>query len=153
MERAKRRGSSLTSPFEAGRPYPPNWRDLPQQPNHNLTTRVNKSVHLAPTRRTILAAGILSVAMIFAAPTSEAVSITWGAAQTITGDSDVSTSGTLVRAINIGAPGLPSVANTTVNGVLFTGLALTGNNVTSGDFNLATAGFLGVLDQRERAEL
>ena len=45
------------------------------------------------------------------------------------------------------------MANTTVNGVLFTGLALTGNNVTSGDFNLATAGFLGVLDQRERAEL
>ena len=108
MERAKRRGSSLTSPFEAGRPYPPNWRDLPQQPNHNLTTRVNKSVHLAPTRRTILAAGILSVAMIFAAPTSEAVSITWGAAQTITGDSDVSTSGTLVRAINIGAPAPPA---------------------------------------------
>ena len=120
--------------------YPPNWRDLPQQPNHNPTTKVNKSVHLAPTRRTILAAGILSVAMIFAAPTSEAVSITWGAAQTITGDSDVRTSGTLVGAINIGAPG---VANTTVNGVLFTGLALSGNNVTSGDFNLATAGGFG----------
>ena len=49
----------------------------------------------------------------------------------------MSTSGTLVGAINIGAPG---VANTTVNGVLSTGLALTGNNVTSGDFNLATAG-------------
>ena len=52
----------------------------------------------------------------------------------------MSTSGTLVGAINIGAPG---VANTTVNGVLFTGLALTGNNVTSGDFNLATAGGFG----------
>ena len=45
---------------------------FPQQPNHNPTTKVNKSVHLAPTRRTILAAGILSVAMIFAAPTTEA---------------------------------------------------------------------------------
>jgi hypothetical protein len=86
------------------------------------TTKVNKSVHLAPTRRTILAAGILSVAMIFAAPTTEAASITWGGAQNIAGDSDVSTSGTLVGAINIGAPG---VANTTVNGVLSTGLALT----------------------------
>jgi hypothetical protein len=104
------------------------------------TTKVNKSVHLAPTRRTILAAGILSVAMIFAAPTTEAASITWGGAQNIAGDSDVSTSGTLVGAINIGAPG---VANTTVNGVLSTGLALTGNNVTSGDFNLATAGGFG----------
>lgn len=60
--------------------------------------------------------------------------ITWGAATNISGDSDVSTNGTLVGAFNIGAPG---VANTTVNGVLFTGLDLTSNNVTSGDFNLA----------------
>ena len=67
---------------------------------------------------------------------SHAAVVTWGAPTGITGDSDVSTTGTLVGAFNIGGPG---VANTTVNGTTFTGLALTGNNVTSGNFNLAIA--------------
>jgi len=78
-------------------------------------------------------------ALVLTSPT-HAATVTWGAATNISGDTDVSTNGTLVGAINIGAPG---VANTTVNGVLFTGLALTGNNVTSGNFNLATAGGFG----------
>jgi hypothetical protein len=42
--------------------------------------------------------------------------ITWGAAQTISGDSDVNTLGSLVYAYNVGPSG---VASTTVNGVLF----------------------------------
>lgn len=57
--------------------------------------------------------------------------ITWGAPTNISGDTDVSTNGTLVGAFNIGGPG---VGSTTVNGVTFTGLALTGSSVTSGAF-------------------
>jgi hypothetical protein len=85
----------------------------------------------------LLTAAVCALAVT---PPTHAAIITWGAASNISGDTDVSTDGTLVGAFNIGAPG---VANTTVNGVLFTGLALTGNNVTSGDFNLATAGAFG----------
>ena len=42
--------------------------------------------------------------------------ITWGPAMDISGDSDVTTAGSLVTALNFGATGVPSV---TVNGVLF----------------------------------
>ena len=62
---------------------------------------------------------------------AEAAFITWGLAQGITGDTDVDTKGTLVSAFNLGATG---VADTTVNGVTFTGLALIGTSVTSGNF-------------------
>lgn len=71
-----------------------------------------------------------------AAPVNAGI-IVWSAPQGISGDADVSTNGTLVGALNIGASG---VGNTTVNGVTFTGLALGGTSVTSGNFtfNLAT---------------
>jgi hypothetical protein len=76
-------------------------------------------------------------------PASASV-ITWGGAQNISGDADVSTAGSLVGAFNLGGagpgPGGP-VANTTVNGVTFVGLALTGSSsATSGNFNLAGPG-------------
>ena len=81
--------------------------------------------------------GFLAVAMVgLMAATSQAAVVTWGAPQNISGDTDVSTTGALVGAFNIGVSG---VANTTVNGVTFNGLALSGNNVTSGNFNLAIA--------------
>ncbi len=51
-------------------------------------------------------------------------SITWGSAQNITGDSDVSTLGTLLYAYNIGETG---VASTTVNGVPFSSFAFPPN--------------------------
>ncbi len=45
--------------------------------------------------------------------------ITWGSAQTISGDTDVSTTGTLVRAYNFG---FNPITSPTVNGVFFQGL-------------------------------
>jgi hypothetical protein len=75
---------------------------------------------------------------------------TWGAAQNITADSDVSTLGTLLYAYNIGASG---VAGTTVNTVPFTAFVfpeLTSNTATMGDVtftenpsNLNAYNFLG----------
>src|SRR5207248_1737751 len=51
---------------------------------------------------------------------------------------DVSTAGMLVGAFNLGGPG---VANTTVNGVTFTGLAFSGPSpVTSGNFTFSGSG-------------
>jgi hypothetical protein len=66
----------------------------------------------------LLSAALLSAALLpqnvnAAPPVAE---ITWGSAQNITADSDVSTLGTLLYAYNIGEAG---VASTTVNGVLF----------------------------------
>ena len=49
--------------------------------------------------------------------TAHAAVITWGAAQNITGDSDVSLADSLVRAFNLDGSG--TVASTTVNGVTF----------------------------------
>src|SRR6185295_15573982 len=71
-----------------------------------------------------------------AASTTQAAVITWGAATGISGDTNVSTNGTLVNAVNVGPSG---TANTTINGVLFNGLFLTGNNVSSGNFNFQIA--------------
>jgi hypothetical protein len=65
----------------------------------------------------------------------EAAMIFWSAAQGIKGDTDVDTTGSLVGALNLGDTG---VATTTVNGVTFDGLALTGNSASSGNFTLDT---------------
>jgi len=62
----------------------------------------------------ILLATAILPQTLFAPPI--ATPITWGSAQNITGDSDVSTLGTLLYAYNAGEAG---VASTTVNGVLF----------------------------------
>jgi hypothetical protein len=62
--------------------------------------------------------------------------ITWGAAQGITGDSDVSTNGTLVGAVNIGPQG---VAAASVNGTTFAPLVFSGTSVTSGPFSFTLA--------------
>ena len=93
---------------------------------HAITTSI---------RRSILGGGILALASV-----SHAATVTWGAAQNITGDSDVSTAGTLVAAFNLGGTG---VGNTTVNGTTFTGLALSGTSVTSGNFTFASPGLIG----------
>ena len=48
--------------------------------------------------------------MTVAAPITEAVDVvTWGTATGITGDSDVSTNGTLIYAYNLGASGVTSM--------------------------------------------
>lgn len=84
------------------------------------------------------------VGLGLAAGAAQAAPITWGAATTISGDSDVSTNGTLVGAVNLGTPasvGFGVGVNTTVNGVLFTGLGIPLSGVataTSGPFSFAT---------------
>ena len=83
------------------------------------------------------------LALALATATSHASLITWGAPTNIAGDADVSTAGTLVGAINLGTTG---VGSPTVNSVTFTGLAVSGSSVTSGNFNLAFAPGSGVGD-------
>jgi hypothetical protein len=60
------------------------------------------------------------LAIVTSAP---AATITWGSAQHITGDGDVSTAGTLVTAVHFGGP---AVTDATVNGVTFTGVNASG---------------------------
>ncbi len=93
------------------------------------------NLHSHSIRRGILAASILG----FTALASHAAVVSWGAAQGIAGDSDVSTAGTLVGAFNLGGTGVSSPA---VNGVTFTGFAVPSGstNVTSGNFNLTSPG-------------
>jgi hypothetical protein len=99
----------------------------------------------------LLSAAVLAATLLphtlFAPPIATP---TWGAAQNITGDSDVSTLGSLLYAYNIGASG---VAGTTVNTVPFTAFVfpeLTSNTATMGDVtftenpsNLNAYNFLG----------
>jgi len=85
-----------------------------------------------PTAGAAVLGTALSLALCGAA--AQAAPIVWNAATTISGDSDVSTDGTLVNAVNLGATG---VAATTVNGVLFNPLVMTGTSVSSGNFTFA----------------
>jgi len=87
---------------------------------------------IATTRRGLFTCAVVGLTTA----TSHAAVITWGGPQNISGNSDVDTTGSLVGAFNIGVAG---VGNTTINGVTFVGLALSGNNVTSGNFNLSVA--------------
>lgn len=89
--------------------------------------------------RVLLTSGVSILIALSLTGTSRAVpqaSITWGAAQNISGPSDVSTSGTLVGAFNLGLTGVPS---TTVNGITFSPFAITGGGgsgtVTNGNFS------------------
>jgi MYXO-CTERM domain-containing protein len=81
----------------------------------------------------VTAAFLASTALV-----SHAALITWGAASNITGDADVSTTGSLVGAFNLGNTG---VASATVNGVLFQSLAVPSSSVASvtiGNFALTS---------------
>jgi hypothetical protein len=80
---------------------------------------------------------LATVVLVGTAIASHAAIITWGAATNISGDSDVITAGTLLGAFSLGDTG---IADTTVNGVPFEALLLTGSSVTSGNFRLAVDG-------------
>src|SRR4051812_22861890 len=77
------------------------------------------------------------------ASSAQAASITWGAPQGISSDSDVDTKGSLVGALSFGPVG--GAPSTTVNGVFFNGLAMNGNPVSSGHFALSGAGAVGFI--------
>lgn len=83
------------------------------------------------------------LALALATATTHASLVTWGAPTNIVGDTDVSTAGTFVGAINLGGTG---VGSPTVNSVTFTGLAVSGSSVSSGIFNLAFAPGSGSAD-------
>lgn len=83
-------------------------------------------------RKTRILLAIVS-AVVLAAVHSHAAAITWSLPQNISGDSDVSTSGTLFQAANVGDGSVPS---TTVNGVTFSPFVMSGTNVASGNFQL-----------------
>ena len=87
----------------------------------------------ASLRRSLLAGAFLGLTTI----TSHAAIITWSAATYISGNSDVSTTGTLVVARNFGGTGVPSA---TVNGVTFLPFAVDGttNSFTVGNAKLST---------------
>jgi hypothetical protein len=88
--------------------------------------------------RSLIGRSFVAVALVMLAPLPlRAGLITWGSATTISGDSDVVTTGTLVYAYNMGPSG---VAATTVNGVTFVPFAVPATPTTSivvGDVGLA----------------
>jgi len=99
-------------------------------------------VSITSLRRSIIAGAFVAFASV-----SHAAIINWGAgAQGITGDSDVSTAGALVGAVNLGPANVPT---TTVNGVTFTGLAMPSGSTAAavGNFSLTSPGisFSGIL--------
>lgn len=75
-------------------------------------------------------AASLVLAAFAAASAVNAATITWSAPANITGDSDVSTAGTLVQASNVSGDA------TTVNGVTFTPFPMNGGSASSGIFTL-----------------
>jgi len=106
------------------------------------------------TRPAAVASASLIAAAIAAPAWAVPPAITWGSATTIAGDTDVSTSGTLLYAYNVGWDGATggfngstgtAVAAATVNGVTFSAFGLpagyptSGNTVTVGSVTMTEA--------------
>ena len=92
---------------------------------------------MKPNRRSskIRSFALAAVALVAALPTARAGFVTWGSPTGITGDSDVSTAGTLVAAFNMGGSGN---ASTLLNGVTFNPFVTSGTSNTSGNFTLSS---------------
>lgn len=87
-------------------------------------------------------AGVAAV-LAFAPGVASAAVITWATPQAITGDSDVSTAGTLLSAVNLGriTTGPAQAVTTTVNGVTFAALGMQGRGpFSSGNFTFSSPG-------------
>jgi VPDSG-CTERM motif len=93
----------------------------------------------------VLATLAIAVFCGVSAPPAQGASITWSAPQDITGDSDVSTNGSLVGAFNLGngpPSSLSSPGSPTVNGVTFQEFAVPNGTTTSatmGNFTMTSA--------------
>lgn len=72
---------------------------------------------------------VILAASLAVSATSQAAPITWGSPQTVSGDSDVSTTGSLVYAFTFGGTAAPPSA--TVNGVTFSPFRVPGGIITS----------------------
>lgn len=85
-----------------------------------------------------VAAAIATMALVITAPPVKAATISWGTPQQITANTDVSTIGTLFQAANFNG------SNTTVNGVTFSGFAVTagGTSATSGNIGVTGTDFV-----------
>lgn len=79
---------------------------------------------------------LATAAWALAGKVSDAAIVAWGAPTGIAGDTDVSLHGSLVGAFNMGGS---SVSATTINGVLFSPLTLSGFATTAGDFTVASS--------------
>jgi hypothetical protein len=88
--------------------------------------------HPLPGRTSLRQALPIVLTLWLVAAPSLAATITWGVPTAISGDTDVSTDGVLVRALN------PHGIDTTVNGVLFEAMP----GATLGDFALSSSGVL-----------
>lgn len=81
---------------------------------------------------------LIAVALLVTGSFSEAAVVTWQPAATITGNADISTTGTLDRAYNLTDPSYRS--DVSVNGVVFQPFAGTGtNSITVGNTTLASS--------------
>ena len=83
------------------------------------------------SQRTVIAVSIATALGVFGGPAARAAVITWGTSTTISADTDVSTNGTFVTAINLGFLPGGAVANVVLNGVTFTGSAFGGLTPTN----------------------
>ena len=90
------------------------------------------------TLRLLRALGVTFFALLLVSPRANGANITWDSPQQITGDTDVSTTGTLLGAFNVGDTGVPS---TMVNGVNFQSFAAPGGVGMSGNFSMTSGGF------------
>ena len=87
---------------------------------------MNAILHSLLCRRSC---AVLLAASLVVSATSQAAPITWSSPQTVSGDSDVSTNGTLVYAYTFGGTSAPPSA--TVNGVTFSPFRIPGGVITS----------------------
>ena len=85
-----------------------------------------------------VAAAITAVFLSVAIQPVKAAVINWGSPLGISGDSDVSTSGTLFAAANFA-----SASNTTVNGVTFNAFPITGGGTSATVGNISVQGLVG----------
>jgi hypothetical protein len=81
----------------------------------------------------------LSLALATPAEAAPPPPITWGSATTVSGDSDVSTAGTLLYAYNVGGAG---VASTTVNGVTFASYAFPASGAFTNSVSVGSVSFV-----------
>ncbi len=89
------------------------------------------------TQPKILLAVALLACLMLSSRAAHGASITWDTPQNIGGVGDVSTTGTLIGAANVGDIGVPS---TMVNGVPFMSFAAPSGNGTSGMFTMTAGG-------------
>ncbi|WP_131989328.1 autotransporter outer membrane beta-barrel domain-containing protein [Chthoniobacter flavus] len=127
------RNKSVCRPFSASRLFDARFAESPVV----ATAPLRRPQALAQS----IAAFLIGIAFWLPA-VAPAASITWGAATSISGDSEVSTGGALVGAFNVGAA---DAGSPTVNGVTFTEFVLNAGSTggAQGNFSLSSGAIVG----------